>query len=203
MLEDASKEQSKFLPQPIWKNFLALFRAIDRGNDRLAIWAYNGGLFAEDKLADTLVLPDPLAQDVARLGQWDYRREVPVTILGHIFEQSITDIEKLKAEGKGEAPPAVSKRKRAGIVYTPDMVTRFLVERTVALSLDDRRAALWSAHGMEAEKPRAQRAKSLSGRPISPFCATSPLSIRPAAPARFSSRRSMKWRAAIATPRAR
>ena len=73
---------------------------------------------------------------------------MPVTVLGHIFEQSITDIEKLKAEGKGEAPPAVSKRKRAGIVYTPDMVTRFLVERTVVLSLDERREALWAAHGM-------------------------------------------------------
>ena len=77
--------------------------------------------------------PTTSAKDVATLGHWDYRREVPVTVLGHIFEQSITDIEKLKAEGKGEAPPAVSKRKRAGVVYTPDMVTRFLVERTVGL----------------------------------------------------------------------
>ncbi len=155
LLEDAAKDQNKFEPQPIWQNFRALFRAVDRGNERLAIWAYNGGLFAEDKVADTLVLPDHLAVEVAKLGQWDYRREVPVTILGHIFEQSITDIEKLKAEGKGEPPPAVSKRKRAGIVYTPDMVTRFLVERTVALSLDERRAALWAAHGMD--KPETER----------------------------------------------
>ena len=148
LLEDAAKDQNKFLPQPIWKNFLALFRAVDRGNNRLAIWAYNGGLFAEDAIADTLILPDPLAQDVAKLGQWDYRREVPVTVLGHIFEQSITDIERLKAESRGEAPPAISKRKREGVVYTPDMVTRFLVERTIARSLDERRSALWAEHGM-------------------------------------------------------
>ncbi|MGD0719437.1 MAG: N-6 DNA methylase [Roseiarcus sp.] len=149
LLEDASKDQNKFVPQPIWMNFLALFRAVDRGNDRLAVWAYNGGLFARDPLADTVVLPDALAQDVAQLGQWDYRREVPVTVLGHIFEQSITDIEKLKAESKGEAPPLVSKRKREGVVYTPDMVTRFLVERTIGLTLEARRAALWAAHGMK------------------------------------------------------
>jgi hypothetical protein len=155
LLEEAAKEQNKFDPQPIWKNFHKLFRAVDRGNERLAIWAYNGGLFAEDALADALVLPDHLAQDVAKLGQWDYRREVPVTVLGHIFEQSITDIEKLKAESKGEAPPAISKRKRAGIVYTPDMVTRFLVEHTVGLSLDECRAALWAAHGMD--KPETER----------------------------------------------
>ncbi|MEJ1938885.1 hypothetical protein WDZ92_52475, partial [Nostoc sp. NIES-2111] len=29
LLEDASVDQNKFLPQPIWKNFLALFRAVD------------------------------------------------------------------------------------------------------------------------------------------------------------------------------
>ena len=154
LLEDASKDQNKFVPQPIWMNFLALFRAVDKGNNRLAICEYNGGLFAQDKLADTLVLPDQLAQDVAKLGQWDYRREVPVTVLGHIFEQSITDIEKLKAESKGEAPPTVSKRKREGVVYTPDMVTRFLVERTIGRSLDERRAALWAAHGMWEAKAR-------------------------------------------------
>jgi hypothetical protein len=148
LLEDASKDQNRFVPQPIWMNFLALFRAVDRGNDRLAIWAYNGGLFAEDRLADTLILPDSLATDVAKLGQWDYRREVPVTVLGHIFEQSITDIEKLKAESKGEKPPAISKRKRWGVVYTPDMITRFLVERTIALALDEQRAKLWAEHGM-------------------------------------------------------
>ncbi len=148
LLEDASTEQSRFLPQPIWKNFLALFKAVDQGNQRLAIWAYNGGLFAEDPIADALILPDQLAQDVAQLGQWDYQREVPVTVLGHLFEQSITNIEKLKAESRNEKPPAISKRKREGVVYTPDMITRFLVEKTIALTLDERRAALWEKHGM-------------------------------------------------------
>ncbi len=84
---------------------------------------------------------------MARLGQWDYRRDVPVTVLGHLFEQSITDLENLKSD----TPPTVSKRKREGVVYTPDMVTRFLVERTIALSLDERRDDLVAAHGMGEE----------------------------------------------------
>ncbi len=109
---------------------------------------YNGGLFAQDPLVDALMLPDDLAKDIAALGAWDYRREVPVTVLGHIFEQSITDIERLKAEARGEAPPKVSKRKREGVVYTPDMVTRFLVEQTVGRTLDERRARLRAAHGI-------------------------------------------------------
>ncbi|MGO9475277.1 MAG: Eco57I restriction-modification methylase domain-containing protein, partial [Rhodomicrobium sp.] len=116
----------------------------------------------EDPIADTLILPEELAADVAELGQWDYRRDVPVTVLGHLFEQSITDIEKLKAESRGEATPAVSKRKREGVVYTPDMITRFLVEKTIALTLDERRAALWEKHGMReatADEPGPEPAQ--------------------------------------------
>jgi hypothetical protein len=147
LLEKASRERSSFAPQPLWRNFLGLFDAVNRGNAKLDIPAYNGGLFAEDPLADQIILPDHLAEEVARLGQWDYRRQVPVTVLGHLFEQSITDIEALKSG----APPPVSRKKREGVVYTPDMVTRFLVERTVGLSLDERREILWREHGMDAE----------------------------------------------------
>ena len=74
-------------------------------------------------------------------------------MLGHIFEQSITDLEKLRAESRGEAPPKVSKRKREGVVYTPDAITRFLVERTVALTLDDRFSALLAIHAESPEQP--------------------------------------------------
>ena len=48
---------------------------------------------------------------------------------------------------RGEEPPKVSKSKRQGIVYTPEIVTRFLVERTIDLSLEERFAALLAKHG--------------------------------------------------------
>ena len=147
LLETAAKTRNSFAPQPLWQNFLGLFSYVDKGNDKLDIPPYNGGLFAHDPVADKIVLPDHLAEEVARLGQWDYRRQVPVTVLGHLFEQSITDIEALKSG----VSPTVSKKKREGVVYTPDMVTRFLVERTVGRSLDERRDVLWSAHGMDGE----------------------------------------------------
>ena len=145
LLERAAKEKNSFAPQPLWKNFLGLFSSVDKGNAALDIPAYNGGLFADDAVADRILLPDHLAEEVARLGQWDYRREVPVTVLGHLFEQSITDIEKLRT---GAAPP-VSRRKREGVIYTPAAVTRFLVEKTIGRSLDERRDALWREHGLD------------------------------------------------------
>ena len=112
LLESALKAHNEWHPQPIWSNFLGLFRYVDKGNHDMDIPPYNGGLFAEDPLVDALMLPEDLAKDVASLGAWDYRREVPVTVLGHIFEQSITDIERKKAEAGGMEPPKVSARKR-------------------------------------------------------------------------------------------
>ncbi|MCZ8087931.1 MAG: N-6 DNA methylase [Brevundimonas sp.] len=160
LLKQASELINNFAPQPLWNNFLGLFRAVDVGSPRLGIPAYNGGLFANDPVADAIVVPDHLAVEIAKLGEWDYRREVPVTVLGRLFEQSITDIEALKSG----ATPAVSKRKREGVVYTPDSITRFLVEQTVGRSLDERRQALWDEHGMweadeGADGPATDRAE--------------------------------------------
>ncbi len=155
LLERAVKTYAEFDPQPIWHNFHGLFRLLNIGHYDKAIPAYNGGLFAPDPALDALMLPDALSTDIAKLGEWDYRREVPVTVLGHIFEQSIEDIERLKAESRGEAAPLVSKRKREGVVYTPDMVTRFLVEKTIGVSLREAFDALWARHGASDAANRA------------------------------------------------
>jgi len=40
-----------------------------------------------------------------------------------------------------------AERKRRGVVYTPAPIARFLVARTIALSLDERRATLVAQHG--------------------------------------------------------
>ena len=154
MLERASLSQNEFAPVPLWHNFKSLFRAVDKGSEALDVWPYNGGLFAQDPVADAIMLPDGLAREVALLGQWDFRTEVPVTVLGHIFEQSITDLEALKAQNRGETPAASGKRKREGVVYTPDMVTRFLVQRTVGLTLREAFDARWSRLGMDGAPER-------------------------------------------------
>jgi hypothetical protein len=153
LLERASRARNEFLPEPLWRNFQTLFREVDQGNKNRGIWAYNGGLFAFDQAGDAVILPDHLATDLANLGQWDYRSDVPVTVLGHIFEQSITDLEKLRAESRGEAAPKVPKRKREGVVYTPDIATRFLVERTVGKTLEERFVALLAVHTKDSTLP--------------------------------------------------
>ncbi|WP_018267791.1 Eco57I restriction-modification methylase domain-containing protein [Methylosinus sp. LW4] len=46
-----------------------------------------------------------------------------------------------------DEPVAANTRKRRGVVYTPAPIARFLVARTIALSLDERRATLLAQHG--------------------------------------------------------
>ena len=110
-LKHAFEHRDPYNPHPLWHNFRGLFRAVDEGNAGLNIPAYNGGLFARDPALDALQVPDEVCAHFKDLGDYDYRpaREVAdadadtevravidVDILGHIFEQSITDLERLR-----------------------------------------------------------------------------------------------------------
>lgn len=143
IFQRAVATSNDFNPQPVWNNVRQLFRWIDTGNPSSKpdsdVWPYNGGLFAEDAIADAVTLPDHLAEEMAGLLEWDYATDVSVNMLGHIFEHSIGEIERLR---EGEAQPAVSQRKREGVVYTPDHIAEFLVERTIGEALEERFDAL-------------------------------------------------------------
>lgn len=145
-IERAFKHRDPYHPRPIWENFVAVFKSVDQGNPALGIPAYNGGLFREVEDIAELEISDELCADFARLGSYDYGEDVSVDVLGHVFEQSITDLEQLRreAEARGtEVAPsgsvgtqkAPSKRQVEGIFYTPPFVTSFLVRETLGLTM--------------------------------------------------------------------
>lgn len=142
-LANAFDTRNQYNPQPVWQNFLGLFKAIDRGSEALGIPRYNGGLFRQDRQIEALVLPDTVCAGFKRLGEYDFASEVSVTVLGHIFEQSISDVERLQAIARGEEEAPEKKtgtsgrRKRDGVVYTPDYVARFIVAETLGTHLDE------------------------------------------------------------------
>jgi type I restriction-modification system DNA methylase subunit len=146
-LAEAVSETNKFNPLPKWEQLRTLFAWVDKGAPPHEIPRYNGGLFKFDPVIDSLDLPDHLVERFALLGGYDFESEISVTILGHIFEQSITDIEREKAEARLEAPPSATKKKREGVVYTPDFITRFIVERTIGAHLAEITAALLPGYG--------------------------------------------------------
>ncbi|MEK6823942.1 MAG: DNA methyltransferase, partial [Nanoarchaeota archaeon] len=65
-----------------------------------------------------------IIENILLLASFDFKSEVNVNILGHIFEQSIQDIENLKEE-------KISKRKQEGIFYTPEYVTDYICRNTI------------------------------------------------------------------------
>lgn len=136
-LERAFEHNDPYNPRPVWQNFLGLFTAISEGSKQLDIPRYNGGLFKRDELIRSLEIPDDICEGFKRLGAYDFASEISVTVLGHIFEQSIADVEQLQAEARGEAPVekkasgTSGRRKRDGVVYTPDYIARFIVEQTL------------------------------------------------------------------------
>jgi hypothetical protein len=130
-----------------WKNFLALFDSIDKGNVNRNIPPYNGGLFSEDEDIDNLDLDDDWTDFFKAVGEYDFAHEVNVDVLGHIFEKSINDIERLRQTGLFETGAAEkekprmlksAERKKGGIYYTPPEFTAFITQNTVAKIADEK-----------------------------------------------------------------
>jgi hypothetical protein len=157
-IRQAFEHADPYNPRPVYENFKGLFRAIYQGNERLNILAYNGGLFAADALLDQLVVADTLCHAINALADYDFDSEVSVTVLGHIFEQSIADLEELSQRleegatiggiGVSASTKSVSgKRKRQGVVYTPDHITAFIVEHTLGRHIEERFEKLLKDYG--------------------------------------------------------
>lgn len=124
----------------IWDIIKGLFQSIDNGNSNInpPINKYNGGLFAPDEILDNLKIKDFAWDDVVNLAGYDFESDLNVNILGHIFEQSLNDLEQIKAEIDGiEQDNKKSKRKKDGIFYTPEYITRYIVEQTIGKYLEE------------------------------------------------------------------
>ncbi len=151
-LSQAFITRDHYNPRPIWDNFLGLFNAIDKGSEALKIPRYNGGLFRQDDTINAVILPDAVCEGFKTLGEYDFASEVSVTVLGHIFEQSIADVERLQAQARGEETEEVratgtnGRRKRDGVVYTPDYIARFIVAETLGRHLEEAFEAILRAH---------------------------------------------------------
>ncbi|WP_375393067.1 Eco57I restriction-modification methylase domain-containing protein [uncultured Sphingomonas sp.] len=161
-LSDELKRQSEdqFLEpegDEVWRRLKQIFRVMNDGG-RLGtadIHRFNGGLFADDAALNALQLPNRLfvrfgqGQNEARLAEhkqtlfylacrYNFSREgdaknaIGLYTLGHIFEQSIVELEALEA--RAEDRPwltEITKRKRDGVYYTPEWVVRRIIEEVV------------------------------------------------------------------------
>ncbi|MBD2546266.1 Eco57I restriction-modification methylase domain-containing protein [Planktothricoides raciborskii] len=155
----AHDHQDPYNPRPIWENYKAVFRWVDKGNENPPISGYNGGLFEVDPLLDEqLTVPNILCGQIKQLTRYDFDTEVSVDILGRIFEQSVTDLEELKAEATGqEYNQKKGKRKTQGVFYTPAFITQYIVEVALGGYLKKQEQEIRDRLQLEQISPRATK----------------------------------------------
>jgi len=81
-------------------------------------------LIVKEKLGRYEGIINPIYKNLMTISAFNFSSEVDVNILGHIFENSIGDIEELKANEKG-------RRKKDGIFYTPEYITDYICRNTI------------------------------------------------------------------------
>jgi len=174
-LEKAWKQLPAFTKakNPRWQSFVALFDVVDKGDPDKGIPPFNGGLFRVDPEVDELDLGDRHTQFFKGIGDFDFHDEVNEEVLGHLFERSINDLERLRAgglfgtrrgpEAEGPKMEKSAERKRGGVYYTPHEFTAFIAEHTVGEAVAQRLAAVAKRHGVDAaQAERAEKSKKLA-----------------------------------------
>ena len=134
--------------RPLYDMFKQYFKFLDTGRqgttNRAEIYAYNGGLFKEDIVLDQLEIDnDLLFTHTKKLASYDFESQVDVNILGHIFENSLNEIESVNAEIEGgDFDKQKSKRKKDGVFYTPKYITKYIVENTIGKLCEEKKNEL-------------------------------------------------------------
>lgn len=134
--------------RPLYNFFKLYFNFLDKGRQakggNAEIYAYNGGLFKEDALLNSLEIDSELLyKHTRKLAKYDFESQVDVNILGHIFENSLNEIESVNAEIEGaDFDKQKSKRKKDGVFYTPKYITKYIVENTIGKLCDEKKIEL-------------------------------------------------------------
>lgn len=135
--------KQSFSKNGIWEQIKGLCEAIDKGNEEQGINQFNGGLFAYDEVLNNLNIPNKCFEEMELLSNYDFNSDLNENILGHIFEQSLSDLEEIKAQIDGiEFDIKKGKRKKDGIFYTPKYITKYIVENTIGNYLEQKRIEL-------------------------------------------------------------
>ncbi|HEY9170303.1 MAG TPA: N-6 DNA methylase [Lutibacter sp.] len=129
---------------PLFDRFKKYFGYLNTGfkGKQYDVYAYNGGLFLPDEVLDNITIDDDLLYlHTLKLSEYDFISEVDVNILGHIFENSLNELDEIKAQLEGQAvDKSKTKRKKDGVFYTPKYITKYIVENTVGKLCEEKKA---------------------------------------------------------------
>lgn len=138
----------------------AFSQTASKQKEEFQIYAYNGGLFKTDDLLNDIKIEDELLFfHTEKLSNYDFASEVDVNVLGHIFENSLNDVDEIKAQLEGqEIDKTKTKRKKDGVFYTPKYITKYIVDNTVGkLCLEKKEALQLSEDDYTIDKKRQKK----------------------------------------------
>lgn len=149
---------------PLYDRFKKYFGYLNTGFEgkRYSVFAYNGGLFKPDEILDNITIDSELLyKHTFKLSEYDFGSEIDVNILGHIFENSLNEIDEIKAQLEGqEIDKSKTKRKKDGVFYTPKYITKYIVENTVGKLCEEKKAEIGIVEEEYiADKKRQQKTK--------------------------------------------
>lgn len=160
----------------VYEYLKQFFREIDAGSppsSGLRVAGYNGELFKEHPIIDRIDLPDSLhdrkytarAPRMERIihGVWglhvfDFWSELNEYLLGHIFEESLSDLDKIGVVSDDLVVEKMRERKAGGIFFTSSILADFLCASAVHATLDD----LAPLHGDDDEQLRVALEKRVA-----------------------------------------
>ena len=152
-IEDIAKRSWEYDNMELWRQLKKLFKVLDIGLPP-RLHKFNGGLFKQNSAIDNLIIKDYFLTKLLKLSNYDFESDLNINILGHIFEHSISDIEKLKKEVtsnnieeadtidnliKQKVSEEINQRKKYGIFYTPEYITRYIIDNTIGKWLNDKK----------------------------------------------------------------
>lgn len=138
------KELDEYIP--LYERFKKYFGYLNTGfkGKQYDVYAYNGGLFKPDTILDTIKIDDDLLyKHTLKISEYDFASEVDVNILGHIFENSLNELDEIKAQLEGQViDKSKSKRKKDGVFYTPKYITKYIVDNTIGKLCTEKKVEL-------------------------------------------------------------
>lgn len=141
--------QAMRIPVSLYERYMIYFNDLNHGakvhlpafakktgeaiTQEFEIFAYNGGLFVPDEILDNIKIDDALLHlHTEKMSHYNFESDVDVNILGHIFENSLNEIDEIKSEIEGNVlEKTKTRRKKDGVFYTPKYITKYIVDNTV------------------------------------------------------------------------
>lgn len=172
----------------VYESLKQLFKEVDAGSppgSGIKVYGYNGELFKQHWILDHIDLPDSLhdkrytvtqqggpsrtVQGAWGLHAFDFWAELNEHLLGHVFEESLSDLGVLGSGGAELAAAKIDERKRKGIYYTSSILSDFLCNSALRGMLDER-APIDAADDLLVESLLARLSALLDLKVLDPAC---------------------------------